>query len=214
VLSLSPHPSPFYNVKLKLPLSKFLPKRSLLPPGLASLLLSLSVAIAGCHSTIQAPFAPPAAAKPMSSHKAPSMHSSTRFQVLDFGPTPLEERFEPKPNVFVFQDQETWGKFWQRTTRLDANLQKPPAPTVDFTHQTIIGLTTGSHATGGYSVQVDGLELSKGSEGDRWIVHYSEIVPDKNCLVTQQPSTPTVFIAMQKTLLPIEFKGQQIDSTC
>ncbi len=137
------------------------------------------------------------------------MNSSIRFKVLNFGPTPLEEGYEPKPKIFVFQNQEEWTQFWQRSRRLDANLQKPASPKVDFTHRTVIGLTSGSHPTGGYRVRVDRIELNKRSEGDRWIVHYSEIAPGKSCSVTQEPSTPTVFISTPKSTLPIDLKGQK-----
>ncbi|UBF23797.1 protease complex subunit PrcB family protein [Kovacikia minuta CCNUW1] len=183
-------------------------------PVIASLLLSLTVAIASLYSTTQPSSDSPLAFQSSSSYKVVTMNSSIRFKVLNFGSTPLEEGFEPNPKAFVYQDQESWTKFWQRTTRLDANLQKPPAPKVDFTHQTIIGLTSGSQRTGGYSVRVDGVELKQGEGGDRWVIHYSEIAPDKSCLVTQEPSTPTVFVSIPKSPLPVELKGQRVTSSC
>ncbi|MGA7934583.1 MAG: protease complex subunit PrcB family protein [Kovacikia sp.] len=201
-------------MKSELPPNNAPSKPKLIQPALASLLLSAIVAIASCDSAAQSPSASFPSEKPTSPQKAPSMNSSIRFKVLNFGSTPLEEGYEPKSRVFIFQDQESWAKFWQRTTKLDANLQKAPAPKVDFTHQTIIGLTAGSHRTGGYSLRVDWVELSKDAAGDRWLIHYSEIAPGKNCLVTQEPSTPTVFISIQKSPLPVELKGQHLTSTC
>jgi hypothetical protein len=200
-------------MKPELPSRKSRSEQWLMQPALASFFLSLIVAVASCYSAAHSPSASTPSPQPVPSGKAIPMKFIS-FKVLNFGPTPLEEGYEPKPRVFVFQDQESWTKFWQRTTRLDANLQKPAAPKVDFTHQTIIGLTSGSQRTGGYSVRVEGIELIQGEGGDRWLIHYSELTPDKSCLVTQEPSTPTVFVSIPKSPLPVELKGQRIPSSC
>ena len=144
-----------------------------------------------------------------------TMHTSDlRFTVIDFGHTPLHEGFTPQPRALVFQDQTAWASFWQSSDRLDINLQKTAAPVVDFTNQTIIGVTAGSHRTGGYGIQIDRIEKVQRAGGDRWLLHYSEIVPAETCPVTQAPTTPVGFISIPKSTLAIELQGKQVTEAC
>ncbi len=136
------------------------------------------------------------------------------FQTIDFGYTPLEEQFIPQPQVFIFTNHATWEQLWQSSKILDLNLQKPPAPQFDFERQTLIGLTSGSRSTGGYALRVDKIEVVTSAEGDSWILHYRELVPGKNCLVTQSPTTPTAFIAVEVPVLPIKLQGKTVSMEC
>ncbi|WOD40810.1 protease complex subunit PrcB family protein [Nodosilinea sp. E11] len=136
------------------------------------------------------------------------MTSNIPFQILDFGQTPLEERFVPEPQAFVFSSTSDWKDFWQSSTVLDLNLQKPPAPSVDFQQQTIVGITSGSRTTGGYGIHIDRIEPNL--QGNRWIIHYTESVPAHNCVLTQEPTTPSVFITVKPPVPPLELQGQTI----
>jgi hypothetical protein len=142
------------------------------------------------------------------------MNSPITFNVLPFGYTPLQEGFHPHPKALVFQDQQAWAAFWKTSHRLDANLQPPAPPKLDFTHQTVIGITSGSRQTGGYSITVDQVELKHQQDGNRLLIHYIESTPGNGCLVTEATTTPSVFIAISKSTVPVELKGQQVVSAC
>ena len=144
-----------------------------------------------------------------------TMHTSDlHFTVIDFGHTPLHEGFTPQPRALVFQDQTAWASFWQSSDRLDINLQKPTAPVVDFANQTIIGVTAGSHRTGGYGIQIERIEKVQRAGGDRWLLHYIETVPADTCPVTQAPTTSVVFISIPKSTLAIDLQGNQVIEAC
>ena len=78
----------------------------------------------------------------------------------------------------------------------------------------VIALTPGSRPTGGYGVRVDHITQGRNSQQNQWIVHYTEIVPGSSCLITQQPTTPAVFVLTEKSDAAIELEGQKITSPC
>lgn len=177
-----------------------------------TLLVTSLLMIVGCRSIAQPVLI--TATKPSTSPNSRPMNSPISFKVLNFGYTPLDEGFHPQPKALVFQDQKSWAAFWQTSQRLDANLQTPAAPKVDFSKQTIIGVTPGSRRTGGYSMKVDRVELKKAQGGDRLLIHYSESTPGQGCMVTQATTTPYMFIAIPKSTLPVELQGRQVASAC
>lgn len=122
------------------------------------------------------------------------MSQSIQFQVLATDYTPLADRQVPAPQVLVFRDLPAWTQFWQSSTRRDLNFQPYPAPAVDFTTHMVVGVTAGSHPTGGYSLKVNQIEAVSSAAGDRWVVHYTEQTPDPQALLTQQPTTPAVLL--------------------
>jgi PrcB C-terminal len=172
----------------------------------------------GCTAARSAPSAvkstPDAIARPAPSNPSPMTPHSIPIQILDFGQTPLHESFTSEPQVVIFQDSAAWAKFWQRSKRLDLNLQKPPAPPFNFANQTMIGLTVGSHATGGYSLRVERIEKVKRATGEVWVIHYHETAPGQDCLVTQAPTTPVVFVTVPKFTGPVELQGKSVVVAC
>ena len=146
--------------------------------------------------------------------QAPTMSKSIKFEVLNVGSSPLEESFKPKPTALVFRHKQAWTKFWASSSFLDMNLQKRPAPELNFDKQMVIALTPGSRPNGGFSVRIERIEQVLNPQGNQWVIHYTEIIPEPNCLVTQQPITPSVFILTQKSDAAIELKGQKITSPC
>jgi hypothetical protein len=58
------------------------------------------------------------------------------------------------------------------------------------------------------------IEPVQNGQGNQWVIHYSEIIPDNNCLLTQQPTTPAVFVLTEKSNVTVELKGEKITSTC
>ncbi len=177
-----------------------------------ALLVSSLLTIMGCRSIAQPSSI--TATQPSTSSNSRPMNSPIPFQVLNFGYTPLEEGFHPQPKALVFQDQKSWAAFWKTSQRLDANLQTPAAPKVDFSKQTIIGVTPGSRRTGGYSMTIDRVELKKTKAGDRILIHYSESTPGQGCMVTQATTTPSVFISIPKSNLPVDLQGRRFASVC
>jgi hypothetical protein len=174
-------------------------------------IIGITVSLSSCHPSFLRKF--PSLGSHFSFAEV-SMSATIPFQTIDFGYTPLEEQFIPQPQVFIFTNHATWEQLWQSSKILDLNLQKPPAPQFDFERQTLIGLTSGSRSTGGYALRVDKIEVVTSAEGDSWILHYTELVPGRNCLVTQSPTTPTAFIAVEVPVLPIKLQGKTVSMEC
>jgi hypothetical protein len=152
----------------------------------------------------------PVVIRPKRPVSLPTKTLTIPFQTIDMGYTPLHEQFSPQPQVFIFTNRATWEQFWQSIRILDLNLQKPPAPQFDFERRTLIGVTSGSRSTGGYALQVDKIEVV----GDSWVLHYTELVPGRNCLVTTAPTTPSAFIAVEVPVLPIKLQGKTVSRDC
>ncbi|HEY9749196.1 MAG TPA: protease complex subunit PrcB family protein [Allocoleopsis sp.] len=208
---------------LKFPASQFW--RRLLIGGLAIVLMSCSsLAIAPSSPT---PVASSETTPPIHSitgnsansaidpaGKTPAMGTSIPFQVLRVGSSPLSQSMNPKPQVLVFQNQQDWAKFWSRSSSLDLNLQKRAAPTIDFSRQQVIGLSTGSQVTGGFSIQIDRIEQLATSQGEEWVIHYTEKAPGSDCLVTQSSTTPTIFVLTEPTHTRIRLQGKTVNYSC
>ncbi|WNN90005.1 protease complex subunit PrcB family protein [Gloeocapsopsis dulcis] len=143
------------------------------------------------------------------------MDNSIDFELIDVGYNPLTAGFEPEPKIIVFRNQQEWKNFWSSFSFLDVNLneQKFPVPAVNFEQKMVIGLTSGSRSTGGYSVQIDRIEQVQ-TPTPQWLIHYTEIIPGENCIVTQQPTTPTVFILTKNTSAGIQLSKQKLTSRC
>lgn len=146
--------------------------------------------------------------------KMSTMNTSIPFQVLRVGSNPLSQRMDTQPQVLVFQNQQDWAKFWSRSSSLDLNLQKPTAPTVDFSQHQVIALTSGTHPTGGFSIQIDRIEKLVTSQREEWVIHYTEKIPGSDCFVTQQTTTPTIFVSTKPTNATIRVQGKTITNAC
>ena len=170
-----------------------------------SVLTGIAISLSSC-SSLDSVVQPEA--QPITPSQAASMSSKIPFQVLDFGQTPLEQKFVSGPQVFIFSNNLAWESFWESSTELDLTLQKPAAPRIDFEQQTVVGITAGSHATGGYDLRIDRIEPD--TQGNRWIVHYTESAPAQNCLLTQAPTTPSVFITVNPPVPTLELQGQTV----
>ncbi|MBD1862442.1 MULTISPECIES: protease complex subunit PrcB family protein [Trichocoleus] len=206
------------------------------PPGqfwLPLLISGLAIALVSCNSLATAlyPTAPtsPTKSTPIistpiisvptsstidASAKLTTMKTSIPFQVLRVGSNPLSQSMTTQPKVLVFQNQQDWSKFWNRSSSLDLNLQKPTAPSVDFSRHQVIGLTSGSHSTGGFSIQIDRIEKVVMPQREEWVIHYTEKVPGADCFVTQQTTTPTVFLLTATSDAPIRMQGKTISESC
>ncbi|AFY57427.1 hypothetical protein Riv7116_5022 [Rivularia sp. PCC 7116] len=180
--------------------------------------LSLGLAVVpliSCSYPTQAENSPTLFSKLTDSSIGNNMSNLIKFEVVDIGANPLEESFEPDSKVLVFRDKRKWSKFWNTTSTLDLNLQKPEAPKFNFDKQMIIGLTSGSKSTGGYRVIIDKIESIQGKQDKRWIIHYTETIPDDSCILTQKPTTPSIFIVTDKSgISKIDLKGKKMVYSC
>lgn len=155
----------------------------------------------------------PAKNKP-TSNKTPKMNDSVKFEIFNVGYSPLEQGFQPKAKLLVFRDKQAWNNFWASSHLLDINLQKPSAPHVNFGKNLVIALTLGSRPNGGYQVRIERITQIESPQGKQWVVYYTEVIPSKKCLVTQQPTNPTVFVLTEKSNVPISFEGKKIQLNC
>jgi hypothetical protein len=144
-----------------------------------------------------------------------NMDNSVDFELLDVDYNPLVAEFQPKPKVVVFRNQQEWDKFWSGFSFLDVNLneQQFPVPPVNFEQKMVIGLTIGSRPKGGYGIQIERIEKLQ-APTPQWLIHYTEVMPDENCTVTQQPTTPAIFILTINTKVDLQLSKQKLTSKC
>jgi hypothetical protein len=140
--------------------------------------------------------------------------SSISFQMLPIGRNPLSTRSISEPQLLVFRNQQEWANFWNSNASSDANPKKTVVPAVDFLDQQAIAVTLGSRPTGGFSIQIDQIEKLATSQSQEWVVRYTEKVPGADCFVTQQTTTPTIFLLTAASDAPIRMQGKILTDSC
>lgn len=176
--------------------------------------LGLAIAMSSCQFLGQPSWFTELPVQFTSSLQASTMSNSVEFEVFKVGYTPLAGRFEPKPKAFIFPDNRAWTEFWQSSTRLNINGQPPAAPKVDFNRRMVIGLTSGSKPTGGFSVRINRIERVQPHQDSQWVIYYTERVPGPDCVLTQQPTTPATFVFTERADVTIELVGQKVTYNC
>lgn len=83
-------------------------------------------------------------------------------------------------------------------------------PNVDFSKKTVLAVVMGQKPTGGYSVVLRQIEVSKDSI--QFLVE--EQIPGPNCFVTQMITNPYQIIAIEKTNKEIKFVGNTVTNSC
>lgn len=71
----------------------------------------------------------------------------------------------------------------------------PPAPVVDFGQHEVLAIFDGTHASGGYDVDV----VSVIDDGSSRRITLNRIVPGESCMVTQAITSPYKIIALAKS---------------
>ncbi len=145
-------------------------------------------------------------------NQALTMNKMIPFTLLKLGRTPLETRYVREATVFVFRDEPTWIAFWRNSSLPRLSLRASMLPRVDFTTQMVMGITAGFRPTGGYHLQIDAIEVAKDVEMERWVIHYTEQMPDR-CVLTQQPTTPSLFILTAQSNAAIALQGKTLTYT-
>nr|WP_290224985.1 protease complex subunit PrcB family protein [Trichocoleus desertorum] len=141
-------------------------------------------------------------------------NSSVSFQILPIERNPLSTRSISESQLLVFRNQQEWANFWNSDASPDANPKKTVVPVVDFSHQQAIAVTLGSRPTGGFSIQIDQIEKLEAPQSQEWVVRYTEKVPGADCFVTQQTTTPTVFLLTAASDVPIRMQGKTLTDSC
>ena len=78
----------------------------------------------------------------------------------------------------------------------------------------MIAFTSGSHPTGGFSIKIDQIEKLVTRQGEEWMVHYTEKGPGSDWFVTQQTTTPTIFVLTEPTNAKSKMQGKTITAPC
>ena len=113
------------------------------------------------------------------------------FKTIDRGgQSGIEE-----PRQVVVRTAAEWEKLWKEHA-LDR-----PLPPVDFTRSMVIGLFLGYRPTGGYGVEITGIER-KDSEA---VVTYRERRPQKTDIVTQVITMPFHLVSLDKVTGEVRF---------
>ena len=99
----------------------------------------------------------------------------------------------------VVRTQAEWTQLWR------AHAYDRPAPTVDFTQQTVFAVFMGSRPTAGFSVEIVGVR----DEGGTLVVSYRETRPDRGAVTAQIVTSPFHIVAVPRQAGDVRF--EQID---
>ena len=99
------------------------------------------------------------------------------------------------PRMLVIRSASQW-----KSLSRDLGPNAKPAP-VDFTKSTVIGVFLGTRPTGGFSVEITGIER----QGKELIVTWLEKKPGRDDMVTQVLTSPYHLVTIDKFDGPVKF---------
>ncbi|MCE5279776.1 MAG: protease complex subunit PrcB family protein [Planctomycetaceae bacterium] len=102
------------------------------------------------------------------------------------------------PRRVVVKDQKAWEEVW--SAMVGYLEPKPEAPKVDFDSQMVIAVFMGRRSTGGFSIQITGIELN-----DKMVVAVKQSSPPPGAITTQALTSPYHVVVVAKTDKPVEF---------
>ena len=105
-----------------------------------------------------------------------------------------------EPLTMVVRTQGDWDTLWKRHASIQS--PPPPAPAVDFSREMVAGVFAGEKNTGGYEVEITGVEV----KDSRVYVRYGEKAPPSGGIVTQALTQPFHLIKLPKSDMPIVFE--------
>lgn len=100
---------------------------------------------------------------------------------------------------FTISSQEEWQKVWGEIN--SGSTPVPALPAVDFTKEMLVLVFQGNQSTGGYSVEVTGVEKKDGVVG----VMVKEISPGAGCMTTQVLTAPSHIVKIPKVDAKFEY---------
>jgi len=105
----------------------------------------------------------------------------------------------------VIQDTEKWNKWWNEHNtveiQIDGKLVPEPPPKVDFTKETVLLATMGTHSTGGHAIRFTGIHR----EGEVVTATLKTTSPGPDDLVTKALTAPFAIITIPKHEGRVEF---------
>jgi hypothetical protein len=96
----------------------------------------------------------------------------------------------------VIRDEAAWQKLWREH---DWN---HPAPPIDFTRRTVVGLFAGTRATAGYAIEITALR----ADGKTLVVTYREESPSPGAMVAQVLTMPFHLVSVPAHQGPVRFE--------
>lgn len=113
-------------------------------------------------------------------------------------PTVFGEISENKSIYYSFDSQRTFSNWWNRATNRH---QPKPAPTIDFTEQTVVGVYLGFRHSGCYSVRIEEASLA----GGELIIKYREIHPSTGDACSAVSVYPIDLVSVKTSGYPVRF---------
>ncbi len=110
--------------------------------------------------------------------------------------------------IFGIETQAEWDDFWSRH---QGNVIPPPqAPSVDFSQEMVIAVVDQAEPSGGYRVEITGIEEVEG----RLVVRVSKTIPGPDCIVTAVITQPFHVVRMAKSDLEPELVLSEESVSC
>jgi hypothetical protein len=108
----------------------------------------------------------------------------------------------------VIRDQAAYRALWQAHTSSVGTGQLPPE--VNFSDYMVVVAYLGSRPTGGYRVNISGVEVRDGK------VHVTVTghAPGAGCLATQAFTQPFHLVKVRRVDLPVEFSKETVRDDC
>ena len=108
----------------------------------------------------------------------------------------------------VIRTTEEWSEIW---TQLTGNIApRPPLPPVNFDHEIVLFVAMGQRATGGYSIDIEGVYEKDG----RVFVDVRERSPGGSCIVTQALTQPVDAVRVPRRDGPVTFLERAETVSC
>jgi hypothetical protein len=96
----------------------------------------------------------------------------------------------------VARTDAEWTALWRQ------HAPAGPAPPVDFSKETVVGVFLGSRSTAGYSVEIVSAALDQGT----LLVRYRQRAPAPDAITAQIITTPFHIVAVPKTSADVKFE--------
>jgi PrcB C-terminal len=101
-----------------------------------------------------------------------------------------------QPDEVVVTSPAEWQTLWSR------HAPAAPLPGVDFTTDMVVGVFAGERRTGGYGVQILGIERGAGDA----VVGYRITEPGRDAMVTQMLTSPFHLVRLPRQGVPFRFE--------
>ena len=86
-----------------------------------------------------------------------------------------------QPRQVVIRTAGEWDTLWHEHAGPDAK-----APEVDFSREMVVGVFLGTRSTGGYAVEITGVD----ERGGAVVVHYTATTPERGMMLAQVITSP------------------------